>query len=162
MADFSFDIVSKIDMQEVTNAINQAMKEIGQRFDFRGSKTNITLEKDTINILADDEYKLKSVVDILETKMIKRSVSIKALQFGKAESSLGGSIKQIITLQQGIPKEKAKDIVKIIKDTKLKVHVQIQDDQLRVSGRNKDDLQMVMKYLKDKNLDINMQFVNYR
>ncbi|MBI5206168.1 MAG: YajQ family cyclic di-GMP-binding protein [Candidatus Firestonebacteria bacterium] len=161
-SDFSFDIVSKINMQEVLNAINYATKEIAQRFDFKGSKTEIKLEEENIHITTDDEYKLKNVIDILENKLVKRSVPIKGLQFGKVESSLGGTVKQTITLQQGIPKEKAKDIIKLIKDTKLKVQTQIQDDQIRVSGRNKDDLQEVIKIIQNKNFDFNMQFVNYR
>ncbi|MBI5416513.1 YajQ family cyclic di-GMP-binding protein [Candidatus Poribacteria bacterium] len=160
--DFSFDIVSKIDLQEVNNAINQATKEISQRFDFRGSKTSITLEKDKISLSTEDECKLKNVIDILENKMVKRSISPKALEFSTVESSLGGTVKQTITLQQGIPKEKSKDIVKILKDSKLKIQTQIQNDQIRVSSRNKDDLQTAMKILKDKNFDFNMQFMNYR
>ncbi|MBI4651190.1 YajQ family cyclic di-GMP-binding protein [Candidatus Desantisbacteria bacterium] len=162
MAEFSFDIVSKIDLQEVNNAINQATKEIAQRFDFKGSKTAITLDKETINITTDDECRLKNVIDILENKFVKRSIPIKALQHGTILSSLGGTVKQSITIQQGIPKEKTKEIVKILKDLKLKIQTQIQNDQIRVTGRSKDDLQSVMKHLRESNLDVNMQFTNFK
>lgn len=162
MAEFSFDIVSKIDLQEVNNAINQATKEIAQRFDFKGSKTAITLEKENINIATDDECRLKNVIDILENKFIKRSIPVKALQHGTIVSSLGGTVKQSITIQQGIPKEKTKEIVKILKDLKLKIQTQIQNDQIRVVGKSKDDLQSVMKHLRESNLDVNMQFTNFK
>ena len=160
----SFDIVSKIDLQEVLNSVQQAMKEIGQRFDFKGSKSNIELDKDKneILIISDDEYKLKSVIDIFQGKLVKRKVPLKSLVYGKVEPALSGTVKQIITLQQGIPVEKAKEIVKIIKDTKSKVQAEIQKDQLRVRAKNIDDLQSVIKLLKEKDLGIHMEFVNYR
>jgi uncharacterized protein YajQ (UPF0234 family) len=165
MADeHSFDIVSKVDLQEVLNAVQQAMKEIGQRFDFRGSKSNLELQKDKneITVVSDDELKLKSVIDILQTKLVKRGISLKALNYGKVEQAAGNTVKQIISLQQGIPVEKCKEIVKIIKDTKMKVQAEIQKDQLRVRAKKIDDLQAVMKLLKEKDLGIHMEFINYR
>lgn len=160
----SFDIVSIVEIPEVINAINQAMMEIKQRFDFKGSKSDIKLEeKDKkIVLLSDDEHKLKSVIDILQTKLVKRSVSLKALKYDKVEPATGGTVRQVITLQQGIPVEKAKEIVKIIKDTKLKVQAQIQGEQVRVSGKNRDDLQSVISLLRGKDMGIDLQFVNYR
>lgn len=161
-AENSFDIVSKIDMAEVTNAVNQAMKEIGQRFDFKGSRSSITQEKDGIVIISDDEYKLKSVVDILQVKLVKRGVPIKNLSYGKVEPAQAGTVRQRISIQQGIPTEKAKDIVKAIKDTKLKVQASIQADQVRVSGKSRDDLQAVIQTLKAKDFGLELQFTNYR
>lgn len=159
----SFDIVSQINMQELDNAINMAMKEILNRFDFKGSKTDIRkVEGDKIELSSDDEFKLKSVNDILQGKLIKRAISLKFLDYGKIESALGGTVKQIITLKLGVPQEKAKEINKIIKDTGLKIQSQIQGDQLRVSGKNKDDLQAVINALRKSNIDIELQFVNYR
>lgn len=164
MAEHSFDIVSKVDLQEVSNSVQQAMKEIGQRFDFRGSRSNITLDsgKSEITVISDDEYKLKSVIDVLQSKLVKRKVPLKALGFGKIEDAASGTVKQLITLQQGIPTEKGKEIVKIIKGTKLKVQSEIQKDQLRVRAKKIDDLQAVMKMLKEKDLGIHIEFVNYR
>ncbi len=164
MAEHSFDIVSRVDMQEVSNAIQQAMKEISQRFDFRGSKSNIDLDKgkNEIHVVSDDEYKLKSVIDILEGKFVKRKVPLKALNYGKIESALSGTVKQPVTLQQGIPTEKGKEIVKIIKNAKFKVQSEIQKDQLRVRAKKIDDLQAVMAMLKEKDLGIHVEFVNYR
>jgi len=160
----SFDIVSVIEMQEVVNAVNQAMMEIRQRFDFKGSKSDIKLEeKDKkIVLISDDEYKIKSVIDILQTKLVKRGVSLKALKYDKVEPATGGTVRQVITLQQGIPVEKAKEIVKIIKDTKLKVQAQIQGEQVRVAGKSRDDLQGVIALLRGKDMGIDLQFVNYR
>ncbi|MBI5408650.1 MAG: YajQ family cyclic di-GMP-binding protein [Nitrospirae bacterium] len=165
MADeHSFDIVSKVDLQEVSNAVQQALKEIGQRFDFKGSKSNIELDKikNEILLVSDDEYKLKSVVDILQSKLIKRQVPLKALSYGKVEPAASSTVRQIVTLQQGIPTEKAKEIVKVIKDTKLKVQSEIQKDQLRVRAKKIDDLQAVMKILREKDLGVHIDFVNYR
>lgn len=160
----SFDIVSIVEIPEVINAINQAMMEIKQRFDFKGSKSDIKLEeKDKkIVLLSDDEHKLKSVIDILQTKLVKRGVSLKALKYDKVEPATGGTVRQVITLQQGIPVEKAKEIVKIIKDTKLKVQAQIQGEQVRVAGKSRDDLQSVISLLRGKDMGIDLQFVNYR
>jgi len=158
----SFDIVSKVDMQEVDNAVNQTVKEIAQRYDFKGSKSEISQEKDTIKVLADDDFKLKAVIDILQSKFLKRGISIKALQYGKAENASGGMVRQIITIQQGVSKEKGKEIIAAIKETKLKVQAQIMEDQVRVTGKNIDDLQEVIAMLKGKDLDIEMQFINFR
>jgi len=158
----SFDIVSKVEMQEVDNAVNQAIKEISQRYDFKGSKSEITQEKDSIKILADDDYKLKAVVDVLQSKMHKRNISIKAMQYGKVEQASGGLVRQIISIQQGISKEKGKEIIAVIKESKIKVQAQIQDDQVRVTGKNRDDLQEAIQLLKGKDLDVEMQFTNFR
>jgi len=158
----SFDIVSKVDMQEVDNAVTQATKEIGQRYDFKGSKSQITQEKDAVKILADDDYKLKAVIDVLQSKFLKRNISIKALQYGKVEPASGGLVRQIITVQQGISKEKGKEIIAAIKDSKIRVQAQIQDDQVRVTGKNRDDLQEAIALLKSKDLDVEMQFTNFR
>lgn len=158
----SFDIVSQIDMQEVDNAVNQTVKEIIQRYDFKNSKSEVTLEKDSIRILADDDFRLKAIVDILQSKFIKRGVSIKALKYGTVESASGGLVRQIVTLQQGISKEKGKEIIAAIKETKLKVQGQIQEDQVRVTGKNIDDLQEIIKLLKGKDLGVEMQFINFR
>jgi len=157
----SFDIVSTVDMQEVDNAVNQTLKEIAQRYDFKGSKSEVTLEKDTIKILADDDFRLKAIIDILQSKFIKRGISVKALQYGKAEPASGGMVRQIITIQQGISKEKGKELNAIIKETKLKVQSQIQEDQLRVTGKNIDDLQEIIGLLKGKDLGVELQFVNF-
>ena len=164
MGDHSFDIVSKVDLQEVSNAIQQAMKEIGQRYDFRGSKSSVDLDKgnNEITIVSDDDYKLKSVIDILESKFIKRKVPIKALEYGTVESALSGTVKQVVKLQQGILTEKSKEIAKIIKTSKFKVQAEIQKDQLRVKGKKIDDLQSAISMLKEKDLGIHVEFVNFR
>jgi uncharacterized protein YajQ (UPF0234 family) len=161
-AENSFDIVSKINMSEVTNAVSQAMKEISQRFDFKGSKSNITQEKDALVIVSDDEYRLKSVLDILQTKLVKRGVPVKNLSYGKVEAALAGTVRQRVAMQQGIPTDKAKEIVKTIKDAKIKVQASIQADQVRVSGKSRDDLQTVIQLLKGKEFGIELQFDNYR
>ena len=158
----SFDIVSTVDMQEVDNAVNQTLKEIAQRYDFKGSKSEVTLEKDTIKVLADDDFRLKAIIDILQSKFIKRGISVKALQYGKAEPASGGMVRQIITIQQGISKEKGKELNAIIKESKLKVQSQIQEDQLRVTGKKKDDLQEVIALLKGADMGVALQFTNYR
>jgi cyclic-di-GMP-binding protein len=158
----SFDIVSKVDMQEVDNAVNQTIKEISQRYDFKGSKCEVTQETDAVKILADDDFRLKAIIEILQSKFIKRGISVKALQYGKAENASGGMVRQIITIQQGVSKEKGKEINSVIKESKLKVQSQIQDDQVRVTGKNIDDLQEVIRILKGKDLDIELQFVNFR
>ena len=160
--DSSFDVVSKVDMQEVNNAVNQTTKEIQQRYDFKGSKSTVNLNDDKITVIADDDFRLKSVIDILQSKMVKREVSLKALDYGKVEAAAGDTVRQIITLKSGISKEKAKDITKLIKDSKLKVQAQYQDDQVRVSGKSKDDLQQVIQLLKERDLDIDLQFINFR
>jgi uncharacterized protein YajQ (UPF0234 family) len=164
-ADNSFDIVSRVDLQEVSNAVGQAIKEIRQRYDFKGSKSSIDFNRDTVELtlVSDDEFKLKSVVDVLQDKFVKRQVSLKCLQYGKVEQASGGTVKQVVKLQQGISQDRAKNIVKLIKDMKLKkVQAQIQADQLRVKGKNKDDLQAVIEMLKEKDFDFHIEFVNYR
>jgi uncharacterized protein YajQ (UPF0234 family) len=158
----SFDVVCKVDMQEVTNALDQARREIQTRYDLKGTKNEITLEKTDIVLLAADDMKLKAVTDIVQSKLHKRGVPLKALGYGKVEEAAGGALRQRITLQQGIPTEKAREIVRLIKDTKLKVQAAIQEDQVRVSGKNKDDLQKVIALLRDKELGIAVQFTNYR
>jgi uncharacterized protein YajQ (UPF0234 family) len=158
----SFDIVSKVDLSEVTNAIHIAMKEIENRFDFKGSKSAITLEKEEIVILSDDEYKLGQVKDVLLGKLIKRGVSIKNLDYGKIEPAAGGTVRQRVKLIQGIDKENAKKINAIIKETGLKVKANIQDDQIRVTGKSKDELQAVIAAIRKADLPIDVQFINYR
>ncbi|UFJ42722.1 YajQ family cyclic di-GMP-binding protein [Brevibacillus humidisoli] len=158
----SFDIVSKVDLAEVTNAIHTATKEIENRFDFKGSKSSISLEKEEIVLLSDDEYKLAQLKDVLLGKLIKRDVSIKNLEYGKIEPAAGGTVRQRVKLVQGIDKENAKKINALIKETGLKVKSQIQDDQLRVTGKNKDDLQQVITAIKQADLPIDVQFINYR
>jgi cyclic-di-GMP-binding protein len=158
----SFDIVSKVDMQEVNNAINQAQKEIETRFDFKNSKSSIELEKEEIAIASDDEFKLQNVLDILQSKLTKRGISIKNLEYGKVEPASGATVRQKIKLKQGIVQDMAKKINTIIKDSKLKVQSQIQGDQLRVSGKSRDDLQRIMQLLKAADLPIELQFINFR
>ncbi len=158
----SFDIVSKVDMQEVDNAVNQTIKEIAQRYDFKGSKSEVTMEKDSIKVLADDDFRLKAIIDILQSKFLKRGISVKALKYGKAETASGSMVRQIITVQQGISKEQGKEINSLIKESKLKVQSQIQEDQVRVTGKNIDDLQEIIQHLKGKDLEVELQFVNFR
>jgi uncharacterized protein YajQ (UPF0234 family) len=164
MPDNSFDVVSKIELPEVSNAIQQAMKEILQRYDLKDSKSSIELnEKDHKIMLASaDEYKLKAVIEVLEGKLVKRKVPLKGLTFGTLIPAAGSSVKQEITLQQGIPIEKARDIVRKIKDSKLKVQAAIQGDLVRVSSKDRDTLQSVIKLLRDNDFGIDVQFTNYR
>lgn len=161
---FSFDIISEVNLQEVDNAINQALKEIIQRYDFKGTQSDISFNKkdNQLNVISDDEYKLKSVIDILQNKLIKRGISIKALKYGSVEPATGKTVRQEIKLQQGIEKDDAKKMVKLIKDSKIKVQASIQDEQVRVTGKDKDDLQSVMKLLRDSDLEFAFQFTNYR
>ena len=160
----SFDIVSTVDLQEVDNAVNQARKEIAQRYDFKGSRSSIELQQKEklLTLIAEDEFRLKSVNDILQTKLVKRGVPIKALEYGAVEPAAGGNARLIIRLRVGIDKENARLIVKMIKDTKLKVQSQIIEDQVRVSGRNNDDLQAVIKIIREADLTFAVQFTNYR
>jgi uncharacterized protein YajQ (UPF0234 family) len=162
MPDNSFDIVSKIDLQEVSNAIQQAMKEVTTRFDLKDSKSTIALEKDGIVMHSADEYKLKAVNDVLSQKLVKRNVPLKGLTYGVVEPAAGGTVKQKITMQQGIPIEKARDIVKLIKDSKKKVQASIQGDLVRVSGKDRDTLQEIIGLLRTRDFGIDMQFTNYR
>ncbi|WP_055666818.1 YajQ family cyclic di-GMP-binding protein [Desnuesiella massiliensis] len=159
---YSFDVVSQVDMQEVDNAINQALKEINQRYDFKNSKVEIELGEEEIKLLADDEFKMDAVIDILKAKLIKRGVSPKALDLGKIEKASMGSVRQIAKIVKGISKEKAKEIVQEIKSSKIKVQAQIMENQLRISGKDKDDLQAAIALLKGKDFGIELQFTNYR
>ena len=163
-SEHTFDIVSKVDLQEVKNAISQSLKEIRQRFDFKGSKADIVLEEKELRLVltGEDDLKLRNVSDILKGKLVKRGVPLLALDFGSSEPAAGSLLRQTVTLQQGIPGDKAKEIVKIVKATKLKVQTAIQADQLRVTGKSLDDLQSVMQVLRSSELGIDMQFTNYR
>lgn len=161
---FSFDVVSEVNMQELRNVVDQATKEVKQRFDFKDSKTDITLkekEKELV-IVSDDEYKLNAVIDIIKTKCTKRGVSLKAFEYGAVEPALGGTVRQLAKIQNGIVSEKAKDIAKAVKESKLKVQAQIQGEQLRVVAKSKDELQATMALLKGKDFGIDLQFTNYR
>ena len=163
MADSSFDIVSEIDQQEVKNAVAQALKEIQTRYDLKDSKSNIEIGDKELTLTSVDEYKLRAVRDILESKLMKRGISIKALTYKEPEAALGGTTRQKVAMQSGIPIEKSREIVKIIKNSKMKVQAAIQGEQLRVTGKSRDDLQAVMALLREaKGLDIDMQFTNYR
>ncbi len=162
MSEFSFDIVSRVDRQSLADAINQAQREIATRFDFKNSKSSVELAELTMTIIADDDMKLRNVTDILQSKCVKRGVSLKALKYGKAEPASGGTLRQIVTCAQGIEKDQAKKIVEALKDAKLKVSTQIQDDQIRVAGKSKDDLQKAIALVKGMPLDFPIQFVNYR
>lgn len=159
---YSFDVVSEINLQEVDNAINQALKEVKQRYDFKGSKTEIELVKEEVKILSDDEYKLNAVIDVLKAKFIKRGISSRALDLGKIEEASMGSARVTAKLVKGIATEKAKKMVSDIKASKIKVQAQIMDNQLRISGKDKDDLQAVMQLLKSNDYGIDLQFTNYR
>jgi uncharacterized protein YajQ (UPF0234 family) len=159
----SFDVVSKVDIQEVRNAIEQASKEVHARFDLKDSKSEIKLEgSDTIQLASADEYKLKAVIEILSHKLVKRNVPLKSLVYEKLEQASGGSVRQKIKLQQGIPGEKAKEIVKLVKESKKKANASIQGDTVRVSSKDRDTLQEVIALLKGQDLGIDMQFTNYR
>ena len=159
----TFDITSQIDHAEVANAINQALKEVQNRFDFKGSNSNIEVEgKEALLLTSDDEYKLNALNDILQSKLVKRGVPLKGLTYEKIEQALGGTVRQKIKLQQGIPQEKAKEIVKFIKDTKLKVQPSIQGDMVRVAGKDRDTLQEIIAALRAQDFGIDMQFTNYR
>ncbi|KZE82219.1 YajQ family cyclic di-GMP-binding protein [Paenibacillus elgii] len=158
----SFDIVSKLDLQEMNNAINQAEKEIATRFDFKGSKSSISLEKEELVVVSDDDFKLQNVLDILQSKMAKRGISLKNLEYGKVEPAAGSTVRQRIKLKQGVDQDNAKKINVLIRDSKLKVKSQIQGDQIRVTGKSKDDLQQVMTLLRKADLSLDLQFINFR
>ncbi len=159
----SFDIVCKVEMHEVNNAVDQAKKQLAVRYDFKGSKSSVTLNSDnSITLIADNDYKLKSLTDIIKEKLEKRGIPLKALNFGKIESATGGTVRQSITFQSGIPMEKAREIVKFIKGLKLKVQAHIQEDKVRISGQKIDDLQTIIKEIKDQNYDFAVQFMNYK
>lgn len=160
----SFDIVSRVDMQEVSNAVQQTLKEVRQRFDFKGSKSSVELNKDKreITFQSDDDHRMKSLTEIFKNKLVKRKVSLKALNYGKIEKAAGDTVRQVVTLQQGLSSERAKDIVKLVKDMKRKVQSEIQKDQVRVRGKKLDDLQDVINMLKEKDFDFHIEFINYR
>lgn len=158
----SFDIVSKMDMQELTNAIHQTEKEIDNRFDFKNSKSSLKLEKDALIIASEDEYKLNAVIDILQSKMVKRGITLKNLDFGKVEPASSGSVRQRLGLKQGIDQENAKKINILIRDSKLKVKSQIQGDQIRVTGKSRDDLQQIIQILRKADLPLDLQFMNMK
>ena len=158
----SFDIVSDVNRAEVMNAVNQTMKEVRQRFDFKDSKASVALEEKDLALSAEDETKLRNMNDILQQKLVRRGVPLKALSYGDPEPAAGGTVRQRALIQQGIPQEKAKEVVRFIKDSKAKVQASIQGDMVRVSGRDRDTLQQVIASLKAKDFGINMQFTNYR
>jgi uncharacterized protein YajQ (UPF0234 family) len=162
MADFSFDVVSKIDTQELDNALNQTRKEIDGRFDFKNSKTTIDNTAKDITITTDDELKLKNIVDVLQSRANKRGISLKTFDFGKVEPAAGNAVRQVITLKSGIAKDKSRTVIEAIKTAKLKVTAQYQDEQVRVSGKSKDDLQKAQALLKALDIDVPLQFSNYR
>ena len=161
-ADNSFDIVCKVDGQEVTNAVDQTRREIETRYDLKGTRSEVEQEKTALTVSAPDDMKLKAVIDILQSKLHRRGVPLKALSYGTVESAAGGTLKQKIDLQQGIPIEKAREIVRLVKDTKLKLQAAIQEDKVRVSGKNRDDLQKIIAQLREADLGIALQFDNYR
>jgi uncharacterized protein YajQ (UPF0234 family) len=161
-SDSSFDVVSRIDQQELDNALNQARKEIENRFDFKHSKTSIDADDKKITIISDDEMKMRNVIDIVQSKAIKRGIDVKALDYGEVEPAAGSTVRQIVTLRSGIPKDKSKALMEKIKSLKLKVTAQYQDEQVRVTSKNRDDLQKVITELKAMDFDLPLQFVNYR
>jgi cyclic-di-GMP-binding protein len=161
-AENSFDIVCKVDMQEVTNALDQARREIDTRYDLKGTKNEVKLEETDITLTSPDEMKLKAVVDILQSKLHRRGVPLKALDYGAVEPAAGGTLRQKIAIQQGIPMEKAREIVRLIKDSKVRVQAAIQENQVRVSGKNRDDLQKIIALVKEHEFGIALQFTNYR
>ncbi|MCW5892191.1 MAG: YajQ family cyclic di-GMP-binding protein [bacterium] len=158
----SFDVVCKLDLQEVDNAVNQTLREVGQRFDFKGAKVDVRREESTIHVHSDDDFKVKALGDVLREKLAKRGVPLKGLDAKPIEPGPAGTAKQRIDLQQGIATDKAREIVKLIKERKLKVQAAIQGDQVRVTGKKRDDLQTVIQLLREQDLDIAMQFVNFR
>ena len=160
--DFSFDVVSKVDAQELDNALNQARQEIAGRFDFKNTLTSIEKTDKVITVVAPDELKMKNVIDIIQSRASKRGISLKAFEYGKPEPATQGSFRQTITIKSGIPKDKSKLLIDAIKNAKLKVQVQYQDEQLRVTSKVKDDLQRVQQLLKTLDYELPLQFMNYR
>lgn len=158
----TFDIVSRVDMQEVRNSVDQAVREIRTRFDFKGSRSDIIFNGEEITLIGDDDFKLRNVIDILENRLVKRGINIKALRYGKIEPAAKDTVRQKLNLVQGVDKEQSKIITRLVKESKLKVQVSIQGDQVRISGKNRDDLQEIIKIIKDYEFDIPLQFVNYR
>lgn len=162
MADSSFDMVSQVNLQELTNAVDQTKREIGNRYDFKGTKVSIELDKEELTLVADDDMKMQQLKDVFHGKLVKRGIAIKAVQYATPEQASGGMIREKATLVNGIPADIAKDINKLIKDSKLKVRSQTMDEKIRVSGKSKDDLQKVMALVKEKELPVPIQFNNYR
>ena len=160
--DYSFDVVRRTDLQEAQNAVNQAAREIGTRYDFKGSKSSVSLEEGHITLIGDDDFKLRLVRDILNTKLVKRGISLKNIKDGKKEPAAGGTVRQVLELQNGISSEMAKDIVKRVKASKIKVAAKINGDEVRISGKDKDALQECIGFLKQQDLPADLQFVNYR
>lgn len=158
----SFDIVSKTDYAEIGNALNQTTKEVSQRFDFKGSKATVELQEKDLLLSAEDETKLRNMNDVLQGKLVKRGISLKALDYQKIEPAAGGTVRQVVKIQQGIPTDKAKEVVKFIKDNKYKVQASIQGETVRVSGKDRDTLQEVIAALKGRDFGIDMQFDNFR
>jgi uncharacterized protein YajQ (UPF0234 family) len=158
----TFDIVSQVDRAEINNALDQTMKEVRQRFDFKGSVAAVVLEEEELILTAEDETKLRNMNDILQQKLVRRNVPLKAFNYGRIEPAAGGTVRQHVAIQQGIPTDKAKEIVKFIKDTKAKVQASIQGDVVRVAGKDRDTLQDIITKLKAKDFNINMQYTNYR
>ena len=158
----SFDVVSQVDMQEVANALQQTRKEVEQRYDFKGSKTEIEQEKNAVKITSENDFKVKAVVDILQSKFVKRSINLKSLEYGKIEPAAGGAARQLITIHQGLDTDAAREVVKLIKDTKIKVQAQVQDDQVRVTGKKRDDLQEAIALLRRSEFDRPLQCDNFR
>jgi cyclic-di-GMP-binding protein len=160
--DNSFDVACKVDPQAVADAVHQATRELQTRYDLKQTKSSLTLEKDAVVVHTDNDYVLKQVIDVLQSKLHRRGVPLKALSYGTVEPAAGGTVRQRISVQQGIPTDKAKEIVRLVKDLKLKVQAQIQEDHVRVFGKNRDDLQAVIRMLREQDLGIEMQFTNYR
>ena len=158
----SFDVVCRVDLQEVDNAVQQTLREIAQRFDFKGQKTELRREENALHLLAADDYKVRALGEILREKLGRRQVPLKAVEWGTVEPGPAGTAKQRLDLQQGISTEKGREIVKLVKDLKLKVQVAIQGDQVRVSGKKKDDLQAALKLVREQDLGIAVQFANFR
>jgi len=161
-SDFSFDVVSKPDMQEVKNALQQVEREIGTRYDFKGSVSEVELEGEKLKLHSDDEFRLTALVDVLQSKLVRRGVDLKFFEYGKIEAASKGTVRQDVTIKVGIPAEKAKQIAKMIRDEGFKAQAQIQEEQVRVSSKSKDELQKVIAFLKGASLDLPLQFVNYR
>lgn len=158
----SFDIVSKVDFQEVENALAQVRKELAQRFDFKGCRVEIIREKEKITLTTEDEFKTRAVIEMIQSKFVKRGVPLKNIEYGKAEAALGGTIRQVLTITSGIASDKSKEIVKVLKEKKFKAQGSIQGDQVRVSAKSKDELQKVIAFLREQDFGIDLQFTNYR
>ena len=161
-AEYSFDVVSKVDMQEVRNAVDQARREVGTRYDFKGSVSDIEFEDDGLKLVSDDEYRLKALREVLQSKLIRRSVPLEAFEYGKVEQASHNTVRQQVKLKQGIDADTGRAIVKKVKELGLKVQTQVQGDQVRVTAKNKDDLQKVIQMLRKEELGVALQFVNYR